>query len=49
MWEKNAFYNLAEGFWATRVAKGLTTHKEAVKRVEEQKAAINLLCDGRSR
>jgi hypothetical protein len=36
MWTKEAFDNLAKGFWAARVANGLTTPEEAERRVQQQ-------------
>lgn len=40
-WSKPAFYNLTEGFWATRVANGLTTPEDAVRLVREQQQRID--------
>lgn len=41
MWTKTAFYTLAEGFWASRVANGLTTPEDAAHRVEQQHRLID--------
>lgn len=40
-WSKAAFYALAEGFWATRVANGLTAARGAEERVKQQIALID--------
>lgn len=40
-WKKTAFYSLAAGFWAARVANGLTTPEEAQRRVEQQQDLID--------
>lgn len=40
-WSKEAFYGMADGFWAVRVQRGLTTPQEAAVRVEQQKKLID--------
>ncbi len=41
LWQKQGFYNLTEGFWATRVVNELTTPESAAERVQQQKNLID--------